>query len=178
MISNSNSTSFCTPTEALNSFDARAWGDLFNDTGVRLVGSALLNSPVFQAILNEAAGMIESACLTGQRYSPEDLALNLTGVSQQMLFGLNAKLGFWLGFSRRNPDKPISPPCIWALQKLDALENGKDVFSFQEAEAAGVPASLGMTSSDYDTLTLASDVARRYYGCRSKWIAANGGLGQ
>jgi hypothetical protein len=172
----SNATSFCTPTQALDSYDARAWGDCFLDTGARETGSALLTDPRFQNLLNEAAGLIEMACLKGGIYQPADLSANLTGVSLQMLVGLNAKLAFWLGKSRRNPDAPLPPTCIWALQTLEKLESGDKIFSFAENVNAGLPETAVLSGNDYDTLTLASDVARRYFGGRSKWIAANGGL--
>ncbi len=172
----SSTTSYCTPTQALDSFDSRAWANTMLDTGQTESQSNLLTDPRFQNLLNEAAGMIEMACLRGGRYTPTDLGTTLSGVSKQMLVGLNAKLAFWLAKSRRNPDAPIPAQCIWALQTLDALAEGAAIFSLQEVVDAGQPATAVMNCGDYDTLTLASDVAKRYFGNRSKNIAANGGL--
>lgn len=146
------------------------------DTGQTESGSALLTDPRFQDLLNEGAGYIESYCLRGGRYTPNDLATVLQGVSARMLIGLNAKVSFWLAKSRRNPDAPLPPSCILAMQTLEALGEGKEIFSLQEVVNAGLPKTAVMSGSDYDTLTLASDVASRYFGRRSKWIAANGGL--
>lgn len=171
----SNTTSFCTPTQALDYHDARQWGDVALDTNTRESQANLLTDPRFQNLLNDAAGMIEMACLRGNRYLPADLSTNLTGVSKQMLVGLNAELAFWKGVTRRHPDKPLSPTSILALQTLDQLASGEKIFSFQETADAGNPFDQFLQAQDLLKLGLASDAACRFFGQRSKWTRLYGG---
>lgn len=91
--------------------------------------------------LGRGAGEIEAACSIAQRYSPADLN-NLTGVSQDLLQGLNAARAMWGIYQRLKPGSARPEDCPGAKESealLDALRDGQRVFSFFETQAAGLP---------------------------------------
>lgn len=171
----SNPTSFCSPQQALQYTDVRRLGDLVQDGGVRVTQSALLTDPNFQAALNAASGLVESACLVGQRYAPSDLA-GLTGVSQVYLQQLVAHLAYGLLEERRYPNQPIPEMCKRAFDVLDALRNGKRIFSIVEAGQAGNLTVLDVDLSQIQFLDLATYQATRLYGHRGNASRAASGL--
>lgn len=90
------------------------------------------------------AGRIESMCLIGRRYSPEDLqALHATATaSREALVKLNADLAFWYCAQRRQPgtaDPKAVPGALEAAELLKALRDGEAVFGFEETADAGLP---------------------------------------
>ncbi len=87
------------------------------------------------------AGEIESWCAKARRYTPLDLAA-LTGVSQEMLWKLNAARGFW---SLAQTLKPITarmedvPFAKESAEILKMLGDGEMIFGYQETMDAGLP---------------------------------------
>lgn len=165
----SSATSYATAAQAVQRHDVRQWGDLLSDDNARVAAADVLTNTTLAALLKEASGMVEMACLRGERYTPTDLGETLSGVSKEMLVGLVCELAFWKATVRRHPDRALQPSAIWALQTLDALADGKAIFSLEEVAEAGVQDDDFMTDGDWQRLNLATDQARRYFGRRAKW---------
>lgn len=96
---------------------------------------------MLQFHLNNGAGEIESACTVAQRYSPDDLAA-LRGVSQVMLWKLNAARGMWSlahflkPLTARPEDVPFAKESFEILQ---LLRDGELIFGMRETMEAGLP---------------------------------------
>lgn len=92
--------------------------------------------------LNTGAGEIEAACSVATRYTPDDLAA-LRGVSQDMLWKLNAARGMWSlaqflkPITARMDDVPFAKESTEILQML---QEGELIFGFRESMAAGLVA--------------------------------------
>ena len=92
--------------------------------------------------LNIGAGEIEAACAVAQRYTPDDLGA-LTGVSQDILWKLNAARGMWSlaqflkPITARMEDVPFAKESFEILQML---RDGELIFGFRETMEAGLPA--------------------------------------
>lgn len=166
--SNSSATAYASVADAILRHDERQWGDLVSNDNTRVAAAALPTNDVMLALLKEASGMVEMACLRGLRYSSTDLGTNISGVSKQLLIGLVVELAFWKATVRRHPDRELAATSIWALQILDKLAEGEKIFSFDEAAAAGVQNSAFMQQSDWQRLNLSTTQARRYWGQRSR----------
>jgi hypothetical protein len=136
---NTSLTSYAPAAEILKRGDWRVFADLCSDTGARLATSAVvLTDPNFLALLLDASGELEAACLVSQRYQPVDLAA-LTGVAQARLYRLLYRLMVLLAYERR-PDRQLEQP--WLQEKveqdLQALREGQRIFSFTETQDAGL----------------------------------------
>ena len=113
----SNPTSYLPALEALKRVDPRTLADLCNDMGSRIGADAngnvdntvLMADPNFNALLLSVSGEVESACMVGGRYMPQDLAAICGGsvtVSQAFLYDLMADLLKWKAYKRRlDPDR-------------------------------------------------------------------------
>lgn len=109
------------------------------------IGEMLNSSSTAGSMLNSfllaGAGRIESVCLIGRRYTPEDLQA-LTGASAQMLVKLNADVSFWQLNQRRQPvssDPRNVPGAMDAVELMKALRDGEAIFGFVESANAGLP---------------------------------------
>jgi hypothetical protein len=90
------------------------------------------------------AGEIESAVVVASRYTPADL-MNLTGVSQILLQGLNAARALWSAYKILKPGTARPEECPAAresFEMLTQLRDGEKLFSFQESEKAGLVAVI------------------------------------
>ena len=170
----SSVSSYATPAMLLLFKDARLIGDFVLDTGVREGSAALLTDPSVLNALSWASGQIESACVTGEKYTPTDLN-SLTGVSQTYLQGLCCDLAFWKLLIRRYPTTGITEEYRSAMEALEKLRLGERIFGLQAQAAAGLPSDAFETQSQIDTAGLNTSIACRFYGRRGNVRRLNGG---
>ena len=123
----SAATPYCAAADFLEYHDAAQIADWLRDgPGPRPSRSALLDGthPVgarLVKLLLASSGEVESACLVGKRYTPEDLQ-SLTGAGAEYLRKLTADLAFWRLAQRRTPmsaDPEQVPGARQAIQELD-----------------------------------------------------------
>lgn len=167
-----NTTPYCTGAQALNYIDARQWGDLLADDGTRVAAASIPTNTVMIELLLNGAGEIELACNKGERYLPSDLATLAASstASAATLRKLNAAVAFGTGWMRRRPSEPLPAIVVWAYGVLDELSKGAKIFSIQENIDADIPDSAFETAADtWNNIPLATSIASRYYGCRSKY---------
>ncbi len=171
MTINSGASPFCTPANFVVFFDWRSFGQLASDTDIPLASSAALQgSAILAAQLSIGAGMIEMAVTVSARYDPTDLTALAAGTtnSAYMLFELNAGLAAGGMFGRRFEGAPpeIKEKVDAALLKLQALEEGVNIFGFSETQQAGLLQDYKETPYDVQQRNLPSWVARRCLGIR------------
>lgn len=174
----SNATAYITDAEVYDACDVRVLADLCSDTGTRLGSStdvalmktALTASTAFQALKRDACGEVESYCLQGGRYKPEDLAALVASATmgKGKLLRLLTRLIVVMAYERR-PDREMKQP--WILEtvgdELQALRDGIAIFSFVEAEEAGVVSSRIETADQVEARNGVVYQARRLFGRRS-----------
>jgi len=161
----SSSTAYATGADCLTYHDERQWGDYLLDNNQRQISVA--NDPRIDKALKRASGMVEAACLVGEKYTPDDLAA-LTGASKELLVGIVVELAFWIVSGRRSKDVQAPPMTAWALDHLQMLRDGSRIFGLQESAEAGLPQTSFVTQDQIDTLNLTTNLARRFYGRRAK----------
>ncbi len=173
----SGATPYCTAQQFVDRFDWRTAADLLSDSGTRLTLQQVLASTVLLELLQEASGLVESACMVGNRYAPADLA-GLTGNSQQLLIGLTAGVAAFHLFSRR-PDRKLDVPprAQWAMEMLAKLEEGTAVFGILEVAEAGVVDHLVEQPSDVEARNMVTRIAGRFFGRRSNDMRPPAGTG-
>lgn len=167
----SRTTSYCTAAEFVVRVDVRVVGMWLSDTGTQLTESEVLASTVLATLLKEASGELESACLVGERYVPDDLAALLTAanVSAEFLKGIVAGITFgkvW-GHRPRTAAEPYPPMAQWAEGKLEALSMGKRIFGFQEAAEAGRMDISQESVADIEARNGVVFQAARFFGRRA-----------
>ena len=158
---------YCSPAEFIQRYDVRIVGDLLSDTGTRLDQAAVIASTTLRTFLYDASGMVESACLVGEKYDPDDLNA-LLGASLQFLKRIVADLTFGLLRMRRGhkEDTPM-PGYDMALQWLERLRLGERIFGLQENMDAGKPDNVQVTEAVLARLNLSTYQAHRYFGIRA-----------
>lgn len=112
--------------------------------GPRATYSAVLGDSTLAAILLDASGELESACIIGNRYKPEDLQALLVddGAGAGLLRAIVAHLAFWRLCQRRMPlsgDPKQVPGAQQSLDALSMLRDGERIFPFVESADAGLP---------------------------------------
>lgn len=141
----SSTTPYCSATRLFVYHDWQQVADMLRDgENPRPTRTALLDedSPEGEAlleILKAASGEIDSACLAGKRYNPEDL-LALTGTGLSYREKLTSHLAFWGCAQRRQPnaaDPNRIPGAVTALLECDRLRVGERIFAFLETQEAG-----------------------------------------
>lgn len=171
MTVNSGASPYCSAANFVVFFDWRTFAQLASDTDTPLASSAALQaSPVLAAQLSIGAGLIETAVTVSQRYDPADLAVlaATTTNSAYMLFELNASLAAAGMFGRRFEGAPpeIKEKIDNAILKLQALEEGVNIFGFSQVQQAGIISDYKETPYDVQQRNLPSWVARRCVGIR------------
>jgi phage gp36-like protein len=151
--------SYASPSDFLKRYDARVLGDLVGDSGVRVDPSALLQNVNVQAALDDASGMIDSAVLVAQKYTPDELAA-LTGVDAAFLIRIVCNLAFGLLTMRRGQPTEQIEQYKEALAALELLRSGERVFNVLANEEAGNPSASFPSFSVYSNLQLMRDVAK------------------
>lgn len=100
--------------------------------------------------LKAASGMLESACLRSQRYSPADL-LSLEGNSAEYMQEILSSLVMFNLIGRRPgpaPPDTVVTQYEEAIKALNDLSEGIRIFAFQEVEQAGLPQTNQFNQSD------------------------------
>ena len=132
-------------------YDTRRLGDLISDNDTR---QSPTGSPILNALLLDASGLIDAACQRGQRYTPTDLlnisngadpldpTLDMTG-SQALLRRLVCDLAYGMlvgrrGFSGVDTDSQAAR-YKEAVATLELLKTGEWVFVTAGSLAAGLP---------------------------------------
>ena len=146
---------YATPQDLLIRYDERRVADLVSDTGTR--SAAPLTSPVVAAVLEDAAGILDSACRVGGRYSLTDLA-NMSGSGHSLLVRLSCDIAYSLLVARRGYSttdmKVMAPQMDWANKMLDDLRKGDrvlDIFGFTVTPGGGTGGGTGSGGSGHGT---------------------------
>lgn len=144
-----SATPYCTAARLMQHYDREQVQDLLRTgdaprpTYLGVTDPTSTEGARLQRVLLAASGKVESACLCGRRYSPADLAA-LTGAGLARLERLVAAIAFWELSQARMPntgDPQEVPGAAEAAADLEMLRQGERVFSFDEAAAAGLPAT-------------------------------------
>lgn len=146
----SSASAYCSPVDLFVYHDSAQVGDMLRTGGdprpsvMSMLDSTSGPGSVLARLLRSAAGRIESTCLVGRRYQPDDLAaLYASGtIGAEMLIKLNADLAFWQLCQRRQPnaaDPRNVPGAMEVTEFLKALKAGDTIFGFAESAQAGLP---------------------------------------
>lgn len=168
----SSTSSYCTATQFVSLVDWRSVADFLSDDGTRLPSQAAVTADENLArILMLASGELESSVLVGGRYRPEDLreiadadpATNATELLAAVVAGL-ALPHVW----RRRPDRTHEQLALeaWAAGKVQAVENGSQVFPTEENTDAGAVDSIVENARVIERRQQATVIAQRYFGRR------------
>lgn len=163
----SGSAAYCTIDQMLEAYDHRSIGQLLGDDKVALNESEVRASTRLTRILKRASGMVEAACLVGEKYTAASLGA-LTGNSAEHLAGLVADLAMGMLWRRRpHLDKAVPPQFTEALDTLAKLRLGERIFAIDENAEAGLPAIDVQSAAEIEAEDRASYQASRWLGRRS-----------
>lgn len=157
--------SFASPTDFLQRYDARIVGDLVADDGTQVSPSGLTSDLNLQAALDDASGDIESACLVGERYTPDDLAA-LTDNSLSLLKRICCDVAMAFLLRRRPSNDPDNDAARLELAEkiLDRLRTGEQVFYRGDGvDQAGVAVTTGPTTMQLQCLNTIRRRTQNYY---------------
>jgi hypothetical protein len=173
----SGTSSYVTPQDVLNRYDARTVGELLvdDDTQPRLTVAQILLDSKMLALCQDASGELESALVAGNRQDPLDLAAIMATPcnAQQYVNRLLASLvmGYLL---ERRPDRFPMPESVKTTREfIELLRQGQRILPTVEAALAGVhvpPIQLPILN-----FPLVTDEAFRYFGFM--WRPQLGGRG-
>lgn len=156
---------YATPADFRAMYDVRALGMLVDDTNVAVDESGLAADDVIAAMLARASGDVESACMVGSRYNPEDLAM-LQGNGRALLVGIVCDLAYGYLRQRRGLPDQHGPAYEQARLALSDLEEGKRIFPFAQSEQAGLAQNHDLIAAELDRHPYASRRLRRLFGRR------------
>ena len=157
--------SFSSPSEFLQRYDARIFGDVVRDDGNQATPEELLDDPNLQAALDDASGDITASCLVGERYSPADLAA-LTGNSLFLLKRICCDVAVAFLLRRRPSGDPDSDGKRMEIAEthLERLRKGEQVFYRGDGiDAAGVIDTTGPTTLQLYQLNTIRRRTNNYY---------------
>jgi hypothetical protein len=171
---------YCTVAQFLVRVDWNTVAQLLSDKPQSGVVSILTQSEVetsdtLLAILKEACGYVEMACIKGERYSVADLVALAAGSladgsynAGETLAGLVADIALARIYDRR-PDRRAEMPerCQEAWAKLDLLAEGELIFPFVESADAGHLDEDEIVDSDLQRRNGLTYQASRYFGNRA-----------
>lgn len=161
-----------TPTSAANGYadnadalafhDRRLLAQLVSDTGSEVTVEALPTDPNLAKLLRSASGRLESAALSGKRYTVADLQA-LTGSSLEYLKQIVVDLAVGRLLWRRYPER--GKPDIYhaAEEVLHQLIMGEAIFGLVEVQDAGVMETVERATSDAEDPNRIATRARRYF---------------
>jgi hypothetical protein len=135
--------SYALPLDLLARYDVRTLGDLVNDAGVRQGVANLVTDPVIQTMLNDAAGLVNTAIQQGNRITSDDITNLQTagGTGWSMLVRLNCDLAYVMLCQRRgyaSKELSLLPQWINSNALLEQLRKGERIFDLVDAKQAGV----------------------------------------
>lgn len=153
--------SYASPSDMLARYDTNRLGQLVRDDGTQATGTELLTDTILQAVLDDASGLIDGACLAGGRYLPDALT-GLTGQGKSFLLRINCDLAYGFLILRRGFTEAeasnLAPGFKLALQLIDKLKEGSFVFNVQANIEAGEPTPAALSSR----MTLISSTTRLF----------------
>lgn len=155
---------YASTTDFAKRYDSRVVGKLLSDDGTPV--SPITSSTTLASLLDEASGLIEAACLAGERYTTDDLE-GLEDNSLETLKGLTCGLAFWLLLQRRGQPIKNYPAVDMQLTLLDQLRNGARVFNVAAVLDAGHGKTEVQTINETLRLNLQRD-RNQYFPCR-RW---------
>lgn len=153
---------YCSPTDFVSRYDARALGDLLFDAGVRINSADLLTNQNILLALEDATGQINAAVLVAEKFAIADLQ-NMTGSDAAYLNRLTCDLAFCYLVQRRGLDIAKYPQYFNAQTELTHLRNGERTFNISYAEDAGLVHSQFPTVAQVADLNLAATYASRVF---------------
>jgi hypothetical protein len=165
--------SYGQPADLYARYDTRILADMVNDDDTRLgsntsvaaMQAALNTNQVILDVLADASGVINSACLVGQRYTVPHLQA-LTDVDQQFLVRLTCDLAWGLLALRRGVFTPDRyPQYLEGQETLVRLRQGDAVFNILVNEQAGVANGEFPSVQSYATLNLMRDYSTPRFFC-------------
>lgn len=153
-------------------FDETVLGDLLSDDGTPVAPGELAENAKLLAILDAAAGRIDSAATVARLYDPADLAaLALTpSPASALLKELNCTLAMARLLKRRagsRHQEEFEDAVKDAEEFLERLRKGERVFGLEANREAGLPTIDGPTAIDYQRLNLLPDRTLHYYPARA-----------
>lgn len=143
----SASTPYCTAARLVQLYDAELVQDLLR-TGdnprpsyLCVLDSTSTEGAKLLRHLLAASGELESACLTGNRYTPSDLqALTGAGLAKaEKIVAALCLLSLAEGRQPNSAGKDNVPGAARALHDLEMLRSGERIFSLTESGNAGLP---------------------------------------
>jgi hypothetical protein len=171
---------YCTPARFLQGYDWRTVGDLLNDYDQRPTYQSVVSSTILVQLLQEASGMLETACFVGNRYSTADIqaVINQGGNGASYVQGIVAGMTMWLLFDRR-PELyqryELPKKAEWASEVLDRLRLGERILPLQENANAGLPNSQVLTPALVFQQNLSTTEAFRFFGVRGNQMSPGTG---
>jgi len=172
---NSGAASYATVADFLRRYDARSIGDLVADDGLRVAADSLPGNDIIEALLSQASGRLEAACIMGERYSPADLAALVAAGKNgsEFLIGLVCSLTIETVYRRRpTPEMQEFPETAEADRMLNALASGKMVLGFTEAMTAGHLDSEMETAAIVEARKMPTTRAENLFGRRNNRMDA------
>lgn len=153
-------------------------GSSTNSATVTVVPTdTLSNNENFLEALNAASGELESACLRASIYKVIDLQ-SLTGVSLSYLKKIVSNIAMMLIYTMRDgpaPSEMVTKNYNDAMDALQALSEGKQIFAFSQTEQAGLPTVYRMQPYNQIQNRMVSSTWRRSFGIRQNMINPWGG---
>jgi phage gp36-like protein len=133
--------SLASPQDLLDRFDARLLGQLVNDTQTPLDPTQFLSSPVAQAALDDATGIVYAALFVAYKYTATQIA-GVTAESASLLKRLCCDLAIVMLCQRRGWDYLDKFPMVQlSLEMIQQLRNGERVLDLAANEQAGLAAA-------------------------------------
>lgn len=157
-------SSYATPAEFLQRYDARVTGDLVDDNSDQQDPDSLLADAVLQAMLDDASGDIEAALGVGGMYTPADLAA-LTGNAKKHLIRICCDVAHVYLLRRRGliPAEEHKAAIELAEAHLERLRTGQNVFNIPGEENSGIIDTTGPSLVDFGNMNLIRDRTKNYY---------------
>lgn len=155
---------YCDPAEMILRKDARDIGQLVSDENVDVSPEDLATNPVLLQALEDASGDVDTALLTGGRYTPDQLA-SLAGNSLAKLQRIVAELAMYYLIARRPTSDPERFEMLNKIREshLEPLRKGENVFNLTPQIEAGQPSADGPSTLDLQNLNLVRDRVLHYY---------------
>ncbi len=163
----SDSSAYATVADLQARFDTRDLAQWASDTGTPIASGSLATNPALLAMLSDASGIVELACLVGERYSVSDLQTlaAATGNSSAILKRIVCDLAVGMLIERRPfLEREPMQQYLHALDMLQEIRAGKRIFAFIESAQAGNPKDVIDSNLDIDYRNLTTNQASRYFG--------------
>jgi len=130
---------YCSGSDLKPFIDKRWLAQILSDTGTPIAGDPFADTTILPALILAAGGAVESACLVGGKYTPDDLN-NLEANSKQLLVRIIAGIVVQQSRERRQyvegDRKQAQPIARFAETHLSLIRKGERIFSVVAVEDA------------------------------------------